>query len=166
MRYPMPMPTAPIGILQDFRPIGHTMRIDEPLWPVVRETARQILRCENIVLKIPERFTNDFQQLLLEMSDFQPAKIEFPVMTVGMMDEVFIHQKMDNQNSNLLIAYIGLIEPETHVRWVKMKVEEGWNEIMLACRELLEAGYPGCIGCGGPNSELPWDEEKNRATLI
>ena len=166
MRYPMPMATAPIGILQDFRPIGHTMRIDEPLWPVVRETARQILKCENLVLSIPQKFAKDFQQLILDMSDFQPAKIEFPAYATVTRDEVMIHQKIDNENSNLLIAYIGLTEPEMHVRWVKMDVGEGWNEIMLACRELLEAGYPGCIGCGGPNSESPWDEEKHRSTLI
>ena len=41
--------------------------------------------------------------------------------------------------------------------------EDGRN--FVACRELLEAGYPGCIGCGGPNSELPWNEVKNRANL-
>ena len=76
-----------------------------------------------------------------------------------------IHQNSDNSSDESLVAYIGLTEPEINVRWVKMNIDEGWGEILIACRELLEAGYPGCIGCGGPNSELPWNEAKNRANL-
>ena len=161
----MPMPYAPIGILQDFRPIGKNMRIDEPLWPVVRETARQILRVENLVLAFPDRCVKDFEKLLLDMSDFQPAKVTFPSYIIHSTEDVKIHQNSANSSDESLVAYIGLTEPDINVRWVIMIIDEGWGEILIACRELLEAGYPGCIGCGGPNSELPWNEVKNRANL-
>ena len=40
-----------------------------------------------------------------------------------------------------------------------------WDAIIEACLDLLEAGYPGCLGCGGPGSELEWNEKEHRIHL-
>jgi hypothetical protein len=32
--------------------------------------------------------------------------------------------------------------------------------------DLLDAGYPGCIGCAGPGAEGEWDEISQRAKFI
>jgi hypothetical protein len=31
-------------------------------------------------------------------------------------------------------------------------------EVFSMAHGLVEAGYPGCLGCGGPGLEAPWDE--------
>ena len=161
----MPIPFPRGGILQDFRPLRLFVRIDNPLWPVVRETSRQLLRSTQIHLDLPPEFQKDIEAILLEISDYQPAKTQFPTFSTSMRNDVCMYER-DKDNGNLrLIAYIGSEEPEPEVRWIKMPVHDGWKEVVLSCRELHEAGYPGCIGCGGPNSELPWEEHKSRSRL-
>ena len=141
------------------------MRIDDPLWPVVRETSRQILRNGDLHLKLPLEFKKEMECLLLKMSDYQPAKIEYPSFDADLRDDVRIYQRERESGAIHLIGYIGMLEPEPGVRWIKMPMHEGWKEVISACHELHAAGYPGCIGCGGPNSELPWDELKSRSRL-
>ena len=141
------------------------MRIDDPLWPVVRETSRQILRSTNIHLELPTEFQNDFEGILLEISDYQPAKVQFPSFDASPRNDVCIYDRNQENGDLNLIGYIGLEEPEPEVRWIKMSVDDGWREVVSACHELHAAGYPGCIGCGGTNSELPWDEHKSRSRL-
>lgn len=141
------------------------MRIDDPLWPVVRETARILLRRDDLYLEIPVEFKEDIDDLLLEMSDYQPAKLHFPTFETSSRNDVCIYQREREGSELQMIASIGMEEPEPDVRWVKLPTNKGWSEVISACHELHEAGYPGCIGCGGPNSELPWDEYKSRSRL-
>jgi len=103
--------------------------------------------------------------LLLEMSDYQPAKINFPSFNIDVCNDVRIFERDPQKGTLLLIGYIGMEEPEPDVRWIKMPMGDGWSEVIGACHELHIAGYPGCIGCGGPNSEMPWDEQKSRSQL-
>jgi len=30
--------------------------------------------------------------------------------------------------------------------------------VLGMAHDLVDAGYPGCLGCGGPGLEEPWDE--------
>ena len=155
---------ARTGILQDFRPLGLFVRIDDPLWPVVLETSRQILRRENLHLILPPEFEQDMHAVLLEISDFQPERLQFPTFEIQQCNDVCVHVK---EGEHLrMIASIGMTEPAPNVRWVKMERNPGWKEVVLVCNELHVAGYPGCVGCGGPNSEMPWDEEKSRSGLL
>jgi hypothetical protein len=148
-----------------FRPLGLSVRIDDPLWPVVRETSRVLLRRDNLHLEIPVEFKEDIESLFLEMSDYQPAKLHVPTFEISLRNDVCISQREQEGGELQMIGYIGMEEPGQNVRWVKMPTYEGWKEVISACHELHEAGYPGCIGCGGPNSELPWDENKSRSRL-
>ena len=161
----MPIPCPRSGILQIFRPLGLSVRIDDPLWPVVRETARQLLRGDYLHLEIPVEFKEDIEGLLLEMSDYQPAKLHFPTFETSSRNEVCIYQRQQEGSELQIIASIGMEKPGPDVRWVKFPTQKGWSEVISACHELHEAGYPGCIGCGGANSELPWDENKSRSRL-
>ncbi len=102
--------------------------------------------------------------VLLEISDFQPERLQFPTFELQQCDDVCVHVK---EGEHLrMIASIGMTEPAPNVRWVKMERNPGWKEVVLVCNELHVAGYPGCVGCGGPNSEMPWDEEKSRSGLL
>lgn len=33
-----------------------------------------------------------------------------------------------------------------------------FEHVISMAHDLVEAGYPGCLGCGGPGLEAPWDE--------
>ena len=50
------------------------------------------------------------------------------------------------------IVVIGMIEPDEKVCWIESEIIQGWKWLLESCQDLLEAGYPGCVGCGGPNS--------------
>ena len=162
----MPMSRPRSGILQDFRPPRPHMRMDDPLWPVVREISRLILRRDDIHLILPPEFKDDMQNILLEISDKQPSKVQFPTFEVQTTEGVFIYERSRDNPLLSLIGYIGMNEPEANVRWVKMSIHDGWKEVFNAINELHEAGYPGCIGCGGPQSELPWNEGKSRSGFL
>ncbi len=160
----MPIPSAPNGILQDFRLLRSFVRIDDPLWPVVLETSRQILRRENLHLVLPPEFEQDMNDILLEISDFQPERLHFPTFELRPCSDVELY--VQETGKLRMIASIGMTEPAPNVRWVKMEQNPGWKEVVVVCNELHVAGYPGCVGCGGPNSEMPWDEQKSRSGLL
>ena len=60
---------------------------------------------------------------------------------------------------------IGMIEPDIDVCWVQMTKETGFNAVIESCLQLLDAGYPGCIGCDDSIQEGRWDERKFRNSL-
>ena len=142
------------------------VRIDDPLWLVTRETARYMLREAGLHLTVPAKYEQDMEALVLEMSDYQPAKTEFPTFSRSEKNEVSVFHIDEDTKTKICVAYIGLLEPDENVRWVKATVEDGWMNVLNACKELHEAGYPGCVGCGGPNAELPWNEAASRKTLV
>ena len=37
-----------------------------------------------------------------------------------------------------------------------------WVRFTRLVNSLLEAGYPGCEGCAGPEADEPWDERARR----
>ena len=47
--------------------------------------------------------------------------------------------------------------------WVPTPILVSLKEQVL---DLLAAGYPGCIGCGGPGSEEEWNESLRRSEPI
>ncbi len=153
------------GMLQDLPLSGYDMRMDNDLWPVVRESARRILRLENILFKIPENFSKDFKNLCDQISENIPSRLVFPDIEIMDANNVEIYHRDQEVVDYQKIIEIGYLEPNTDVCWIECDIVQGWNWLLESCSELLNAGYPGCVGCGGPNSERRWDEElfrKNR----
>lgn len=137
------------------------MRIDDPMWPAVREAARRILRDEDLTLHLPLEIEAMAEELILAIADAQPSKLEFPKLMVHGLDLVDVHRgAMEGQSSHSI--RLGPTEPDHETCWIPYPTLTAWNHVMDACRELLLAGYPGCVGCGGPNSEDPWDELQSR----
>ena len=153
------------GMLQDLPLSGHDMRMDNDLWPVVRESARRIIRLENILFKTPENLVEDFKNLCNQISENIPSRLVFPNIEIIDANNVEIYHRSQEHEEYQKIIEIGFLEPNTDVCWIECDIEQGWNLLLESCFELLNAGYPGCVGCGGPNSERIWDEElfrKNR----
>lgn len=155
-------------MLQDLPLSGHNMRMDNDLWPVVRESARRILRLENILFRIPDKYSKDFKYICEQISEYIPSRLIFPEFEILDSADIEIYHQNQENTVQKIIA-IGMNEPSKDVCWIESSVDQGWEWLMESCLELLEAGYPGCVGCGGPNSERKWDEEtfrKNRKSSM
>lgn len=138
------------------------MRIEDPMWPAVREVARRILREDSLVIQASESYMQELDDLILAMGDAQPARLAFPTLEVMQSSVIDITQRTTTSNQSVHLARLGKQEPEPDVCWIPLATDEAWNSVLGACHELLVAGYPGCVGCGGPNSEDEWDESKSR----
>lgn len=136
------------------------MRITDPQWPAVREFSRRILREESIELHTPSEFEDDLIRLLRMMSEQLPARLEFPTFVLHEQNDITVRQQYGDEWKDIM--QVGLGEPEIDVLWIALEPSKAWQTIWLTLTELLEAGYPGCLGCGGPASEEPWNEEKSR----
>ena len=127
------------------------------------EAARRLLRTENCTLEVPPEFTEQANSLALHISDSLPALIREPQV----LSEVgwnYICMRCDGE----LIARIGGPEPAMAVCWIpagRGECGESWKLLQQLVHDLLEAGYPGCVGCAGPAATEPWDEVARRGEL-
>ena len=135
------------------------MRITDPQWPALREAARRILRLKEIRIIIPTEYHSITNEMILALGEKQPARLTFPQIT----EEPGIAVEMLTQEEELngIIMQISHNEPDSDILWIKGD-NILWLDIIDACEELLSAGYPGCVGCGGPNSEQKWNESNQR----
>ena len=135
------------------------------MWPAVREAARRILRDEGLALHLPMEFENQADELTLAMAVAQPSKLEFPQIETHELDSVDVYGPEDTSLARHSIR-LGVSEPSPDTCWIPLEATIAWGHVLSACYELLVAGYPGCVGCGGPNSEDPWNEHQSRQKWI
>ena len=125
------------------------MDITDVRWPSLREAARRFLREDGCTLSVPQEYEDRAWDLVQKISDKVPAKLDLPDVAIGELSVVGL-------------AQIGGMMPEIDICWVRDSNFTGFEEQVL---DLLEAGYPGCIGCGGPGSEGEWNESLRRAEI-
>ena len=125
------------------------MDITDVRWPSLREAARRFLREDGCILSVPKEYESRAWDLVQQISDKVPAKLDLPEVIIGELRVVGL-------------AQIGGTEPEIEVCWVP---DSNFTEFEEQVLDLLEAGYPGCIGCGGPGSEGEWNEPIRRAEI-
>jgi hypothetical protein len=92
----------------------------------------------------------DAWSLVQSISDHIPSKTILPNVVEGEFEI------MD-------MAYFGPDEPEMSICWVPLC---NWEDFFEQVIDLLEAGYPGCIGCAGPGAEGDWNEAFRRSQFI
>ena len=132
------------------------------MWPAVREAARRLLREDSLIIRTPARFVEEIDRLVLMMGDAQPSRLSFPSVIEVEAPFIEVEQAIEESAKTSQIVRLGPEEPAVNVCWIPLETDDAWAAILEASEDLLEAGYPGCAGCGGPNSERPWDEEKFR----
>ena len=125
------------------------MDITDVRWPSLREAARRFLREDGCTLSVPQKYESRAWDLVQNISDKVPSKLDLPEVIVGELRVVGL-------------AQIGGIKPKIEVCWVP---ESNFSDFEEQVLDLLEAGYPGCIGCGGPGSEGEWNEPVRRAEI-
>ena len=136
------------------------MEMNHPLWPVVRETSRRILRNEEIVISAPAEFQQIVADLGSKISDSIPERLSFPSFIASENQTIEIFKNSINPNN--LIATIGYNEVSLEACWVYCEISFGLHSVIESCYQLLEAGYPGCLNCEGTGQDERWDEENYR----
>ena len=124
----------------------------------LREAARRLLRSEGGILYLNRNISDAAIELMLKISDTVPSKISFPKLAYIESHEILLECLGNN-------FYIGEEEKSEEYCWVKShksNTGDSWGDFSTMVLELAMAGYPGCIGCGGPGSEEIWDESRSR----
>ena len=137
--------------------------MNHPLWPVVREAARRMVRIENLEIWAEQQFSAEIYELSNKISDHLPQRTTFPQHVTCNKNTIRVFDK--SGDTNTLIIEIGNNEPDIKVCWVQMTGEMGFAAVMESCLQLLNAGYPGCIGCDDSIQEGRWDERKFRNSV-
>jgi len=135
------------------------MRITDPQWPALREAARRILRLKEIQIIVPTKYHLITNEMIRGLGDKQPSRLIFPQIIEG--PKITVEMLVMEEQLNGVIMQISHNEPDSDILWIKGD-NDLWLDVLDACDELLSAGYPGCLGCGGPNSEQKWDELNQR----
>ena len=126
------------------------MDMSDPRWPSLREAARRFLREDGCTLSVPKGLEKDAWAIVQMIADHVPSKLDLPKVVNGELAIVGL-------------AQIGGLEPTLDICWVP---NCGWSEFSEQVLDLLKAGYPGCIGCGGPGAEEEWNEEVRRGQFL
>ena len=137
------------------------MRITDPRWPAVREAARRLLREDNLTVCGPSWIKERVHHLAVTMGDCLPSKVTFPEFKLNEGGAVVFCESTGMQT----VVHCGLDEPHTDVVWIPLNVHEAWSCVEATALDLLDAGYPGCVGCAGAEAEQPWDEAASRKRI-
>lgn len=138
------------------------MRISDPRWPAVRELARTLLRTDDLFVEGPDWLQASVRDLSLRLADVQPARTMFPQFILGNEDAI----SMIVPGSGAEIGRCSHDEPGPETVWLPMEPSGAWAAISTITDDLLRAGYPGCLGCGGPHTEGAWDEPSSREAMV
>ena len=128
----------------------------DAMTPCIAEAARRLLRTEDTSLIVPEALLNEAIELSLSISDGIPKLIREPTVSMGSENQIEVGG----------LSQLGGEEPPLSICWVPtttFDLETIWSRWTQQIRDLMVAGYPGCVGCGGPGSEGKWDETASRA---
>ncbi len=137
------------------------MRPDDVRWPAAREAARRLLRTPHVALEVNENDLDTARHLVASISDTNPARLHLPhiiaseVPCIRDMDEGIPVVAWGHSDDLRTLSF--LIEGAEGVSFA---------DVAAMAHSLLDAGYPGCLGCGGPGLEAPWDEEAWRTRQV
>lgn len=126
--------------------MGCNVEMNNPRWPSLREAARRFIKAEGCELSVPNIHTEQAWELVQAISDNIPARLNLPTVIEG---EIQVEG----------LFRLGGEEPPLDICWVPGC---GWDDFNEQVLELLEAGYPGCVGCAGPGAEGEWNEAVRR----
>jgi len=127
---------------------------DLSLW----EISRRALRSEKLKFSFDSKTKIDIQNLSNSISDSAPSIIiDIKKDIIGIKNQIMIF------DDEIMIGLISEKEPEDiGCLWIPSGAQKFWKDFERRILHLVEAGYPGCIGCGGPGKDNEWNEEENR----
>tara|TARA_B100001113_G_C20940141_1_gene548341 strand:- start:113 stop:532 length:420 start_codon:yes stop_codon:yes gene_type:complete len=137
----------------------------EPFSPkdlAMREWARRFLKNSSITTLSPSKLTPMIQELHLFYNDETPSQYSEITVLNHNLDVIKL------QWNGINIGQIGGDVPKelSSVYIPTDNIVQTWSEMEKITRELISAGYPGCVGCGGPGAEEEWDEIRHRKIIF
>ena len=137
------------------------MRPDDVRWPAVREAARRILRTRKVVMDVNENDMDTAHRLVSAISDANPAQLTLPEVRAAHTTRIW-----NAEAECPLVAWDSSDDVRTLLFQSEGALSVIFHDVAAMALSLLEAGYPGCLGCGGPGLEDPWDEEAWRSRQV
>ena len=137
------------------------MRPDDVRWPAVREAARRLLRTTSVAFEVLEVDLETAHRLVSAISDTNPGRMELPVVYPS--TSVCIR---DTEEDLRLVTWEHTTDHRSLLFSSEGRHSVSFQDVAAMAHSLLEAGYPGCLGCGGPGLEDPWDEEAWRRRQV
>ena len=134
------------------------MRPDDVRWPAVREAARRILRTPRVVMAVMEEDLGSAHRLVSAISEANPAQLSLPEVRIAGTTMI-----MDVDADAPLVAWGTAADTRALLFQSEGVLSVRFEDVAAMAQTLIEAGYPGCLGCGGPGLEDPWDEEAWRS---
>ncbi|MBD40513.1 MAG: hypothetical protein CMB11_09155 [Euryarchaeota archaeon] len=129
------------------------MSPDDERWPAVREAARRILRTPLVRLAVEPQHMTDAHNLVTAIAEANPAQLSLP--EVEESDTNFI---LDADTGASLVTWTKTEHLDVLLFQNDGPLGVNIVDVFSMAHGLVEAGYPGCLGCGGPGLEAPWDE--------
>lgn len=124
----------------------------------VRELARRVLRSRGVIVRHP-REIQIIDDLAVKISDNAPSLNFGVVFRLHDSSNVFVEIMGE---SGGCIGDIPQTEDEV---WIPPPAKDSFDLLISEILALARAGYPGCLGCGGPDAEEEWDEAAARLRL-
>ncbi len=137
-------------------------RLDKRLHLSIRESARRLLRCTVGKINVPNEYVDECYNLVLNVSDLQPSLVIDPVINPVQKNSLFEFYENDLK----IIQLSGLEPNDLNICWVPGTLREIWTEFCRYAKALAEAGYPGCLNCGGSDAQEDWDEKSRRLEML
>ena len=124
----------------------------------MREWSRRFLRNSEILTKSTKDLSDKILNLHYYFNDKAPSQYSQIQQEIINEDSIYLYA------NNQLIGQVGgeISREMTSVYIPADDVSVEWNHLERIILELIDAGYPGCVGCGGPDADEEWDENKNR----
>lgn len=120
-------------------------------WGSLREAARRFLRTEGVRLGVPVHDRFSALKLVERIAEKIPERHQLPQIVEGFHKAEGLFQ-LGGEAPNEKLCWV----PGNHL----------WNDFVSTCDELLEAGYPGCQGCGGTAALQTWNEVGKRKMML
>ena len=136
------------------------MGADSALTRAIDEWSRRFLRSVTITLEAPKIHHERFIDLHNMKNEAIPSV--YSTFNVIENNEACLDLRVDER----LIGRIGY-EPPSHdtVHVPTKDLNIVLDLIEASIQKLIQAGYPGCVGCGGKDALEPWDEFASRVRL-
>jgi len=128
----------------------------------LREWSRRFLRYSSLTINCQEHFIDKISNVNIEFNEKVPK--QYSIVNFNEINEKMISM-FDNE---LLIGQIGGEQPSSLTAiYIPCKdINEYWNMMYGILNDLISAGYPGCISCGGNDANEVWDELASRHKLF
>ena len=129
------------------------MNPDDERWPAVREAARRILRTPLVRLAVEHQHLSSAHELVRAIAQANPAQLSLPEVVESSSNLI-----LDAENGTPLVTWSKTADLSALLFQNIGRHSVGITDVFSMTYGLVEAGYPGCLGCGGPGLEAPWDE--------